>query len=233
MLESEGKGVKRALGRRAIAGCKLPGVSDEPVRRVIRIPRPSPEPSARESLPELRRTLGGRVRAARVQRGLSTRALAAATSLSPGFVSQLENGHVMPSVGTLVAIAAELEIKMGDLFATGPVAHGVLRREERVTYEANPGVHDEVISLDPSERLEVLIGTIAPGAGSGDELFSHGADTEFVLVQRGSIDILLGDETVTLREGDALTFAGDVPHGYVNRSDEPVEVVWVMTPAAY
>jgi transcriptional regulator with XRE-family HTH domain len=232
MLGSQSSHVKRRAGLQTIAVCKLSLVPDDPTRRVVRVHRPSAEPAG-ESLPELRRTLGGRVRAARTQRGLSTRALAAATSLSPGFVSQLENGHVMPSVGTLVAIATALEIRVADLFATAPVAHGVLRRAERVAYEANPGVRDEVISLDPSERLEVVIGTIAPGASSGDELYSHGADTEFVLVQRGTIDILLGDETVTLAEGDAVTFAGDVPHGYVNRSDEPVEVVWVMTPATY
>ena len=215
-----------------ISSCKLPDVSEEPTRRVVRIRRPAPE-AAPESLPELRRTLGGRVRARREQLQLSTRALASAASVSPGFVSQLENGHVMPSVGTLVAIAAALDIHVGDLFAAAPAAHGVLRREDRVAFEANPGVSDEVVSLDPTDRLEVVVGTIAAGASSGDELYSHGADTEFVLVQRGTLDIFLGDETVTLREGDAVTFSGDTPHGYVNRSDEPAVVVWVMTPAAY
>jgi len=197
------------------------------------VPAPTAAPELTESLPELRRSLGARVRAVRAERGLSTRALAAATGVSPGFVSQLENGHVMPSVGTLVAFARELGIHVGDLFDVPTPAHGVVRHADRVSYEANPGVVDEVVSLDGSERLEVVIGHIAPGAGSGDELYTHGADVEVVLVTRGSIDVFLGDETVTLRAGDALTFAGDVPHGYANRSDQPCELVWVMTPATY
>src|SRR5690348_2466495 len=229
---SAGMGCQAGASTGVISGCKLRRVAEEPTRRVVRIRRPTPETGA-ESLPELRRTLGGRVRARREQLQLSTRGLAAAANVSPGFVSQLENGHVMPSVGTLVAIAAALEIHVGDLFAAAPAAHGVLRRDERVAFEANPGVSDEVVSLDPTDRLEVVVGTIAPGASSGDELYSHGADTEFVLLQRGTLDIFLGDETVTLREGDAVTFAGDTPHGYVNRSDEPAVVVWVMTPATY
>ncbi len=207
---------------------------DRPRPRVTRQPQPDATPSVRESLPELRSRLGARVRAARLERGISTRALAAATGLSAGFVSQLENGHVMPSVGSLVAVAQKLGIHVGDLFATTPpAAHGVLRLADRVAYLANPGVRDEVVSLDPTERLEVVIGVIQPGAGSGDELYTHGADVELVLVLRGAIDVFLGEETVSLGPGDALTFAGDVPHGYLNRGPDEVELVWVMTPATY
>ena len=137
------------------------------------------------------------------------------------------------SVATLVAIAGHLGVRVGDLFDATPAEGALLRREDRKSYEANPGVRDEVVSVDPNDRLEVVVGYIEPGAGSGDDLFTHGADTECVLVIRGELDVFLDQETYTLRSGDALTFSGDVPHGYRNRSDELAEVVWTMTPASY
>jgi quercetin dioxygenase-like cupin family protein len=139
----------------------------------------------------------------------------------------------MPSVATLIALASRLNIKVGDLFEASPTAHGVLKAQERVAYEANPGVTDVILSLDGSDKLEVILGYIAPGAGSGEELYEHGADTEFVLVMKGEIEVQLGAEAVVLEEGDALTFSGDVKHGYLNRTSEPVELLWVMTPATY
>jgi transcriptional regulator with XRE-family HTH domain len=193
----------------------------------------SPPAAATPSLPELRTELGRSLRAARLERGLSTRALAAAIGVTSGFVSQVENGRVMPSVATLVAIAGHLGVRVGDLFDATPVAHGLLRREDRKTYEANAGVRDEVVSVDPTERLEVVVGYIEPGAGSGEELFTHSADTECVLVIHGTLDVFLDQETYSLRDGDALTFSGDVPHGYRNTGDAVAEVVWTMTPATY
>jgi quercetin dioxygenase-like cupin family protein len=111
--------------------------------------------------------------------------------------------------------------------------HSVVRAGERRTFEANPGVFDQVISADPSQRLEVLVARIEPGASSGEELYTHGAEVEFVLVTSGELDLRLRDETIHLGEGDAATISGDVPHGYVNRSDAPAHVVWAMTPATY
>jgi transcriptional regulator with XRE-family HTH domain len=184
-------------------------------------------------LQELRSNLGARVRGARAERGLSMRALANATGVSSGFISQLENGRVMPSVATLVAISGHLGLKIGDLFDATPAAQVLLRKQERKTYEPHPGIRDEVVSVDPRQALEVIVGYIEPGSGTGPELFSHGADTECVLVIGGTLDVFVDRETYTLRAGDALTFSGDLPHGYRNPGDSTTEVVWTMTPATY
>jgi uncharacterized cupin superfamily protein len=93
-------------------------------------------------------------------------------------------------------------------------------------------LRDEVVSSDPSGQIEVIVAHVAPGGGT-DGAYTHGADIEMVLVVKGSILLTLGDNRVTLSEGDALTFSGNVPHGYTNTSAETAELVWVMTPAAF
>src|SRR3974377_2180150 len=60
--------------------------------------------------------LGSRLRSAREQKGLTVRGLARYVGVSPSLVSQIERSRVMPSVGTLYAIANELGLVVDDLF---------------------------------------------------------------------------------------------------------------------
>jgi uncharacterized cupin superfamily protein len=94
-------------------------------------------------------------------------------------------------------------------------------------------MRDEMLSQDPNEKLEVLIGYIAPGGGSGEEPYTHGAETEFILMLAGEIELTLGEERHRLSEGDAITFSGDVPHAFVNPGQTEARVIWVYSPVAY
>jgi transcriptional regulator with XRE-family HTH domain/quercetin dioxygenase-like cupin family protein len=60
--------------------------------------------------------IGERLREARVERGLTVRGLARAVDVSASLISQIETGKSSPSVGTLYAITAALEISLEDVF---------------------------------------------------------------------------------------------------------------------
>ena len=62
--------------------------------------------------------LGARLRVARRQAGLSLRELARQLSVSPSFLSQMENGKSQPSVATLYSIAQVLGVSIDELFHT-------------------------------------------------------------------------------------------------------------------
>src|SRR5689334_15006388 len=85
-------------------------------------------------LESARALIGRRIAALRKERGLSVRALAEAAGVTGGFISQTENGHTTPSVGTLIAIASALNARVGDFFE--PLDHSgeVLHRGERTIY---------------------------------------------------------------------------------------------------
>jgi transcriptional regulator with XRE-family HTH domain len=61
-------------------------------------------------------TLGGRLREVRLRSGLSLRAVARQLSVSPSFVSQLENDRSRPSVATLYSLAQLFNVSMDELF---------------------------------------------------------------------------------------------------------------------
>ena len=61
--------------------------------------------------------IGPRIRARRLELGMSMRELARRLGVSPSFVSRLENGRCPPSVGTLRALTSELGISASDLLS--------------------------------------------------------------------------------------------------------------------
>ena len=60
--------------------------------------------------------LGARLRQVRLRSGLSLREVARQLSVSPSFVSQLENGKSQPSVATLYSLTQLLAISIDELF---------------------------------------------------------------------------------------------------------------------
>jgi len=196
---------------------------------------PPPENEAEiAELDEVKSSLGRRIKDLRNERGMSARVLAEASGVTGGFLSQVENGKVMPSVGTLIRLATALGTRVGELFNQVEPGGRVIRANDRPAYPlTEQGVNDALISSDPSGEVEVLHSTIEPGAGTGDELYTHGTRVEIVYVESGEIHIRLEGEEIPLGAGDSITFAGDTPHGATNRGNQPAVLIWVAAPARY
>ena len=71
---------------------------------------PSARATRRNAESESVTRLGAKLKAARERNGVSVRGLARSVDVSPSLISQIENGLVMPSVGTLHAMVSELGI---------------------------------------------------------------------------------------------------------------------------
>src|SRR3954468_14840244 len=105
--------------------------------------------------------LGLRLREGRERKGFTVRGLARYVGVSPSLVSQLERGKVMPSVGTLYAIANQLELVVDDLFrdagdprsertrGTADAADPVQRAHNRNTIRLADGVRWERLTPRP------------------------------------------------------------------------------------
>ncbi|TQS43400.1 helix-turn-helix domain-containing protein [Cryptosporangium phraense] len=104
----------------------------------------------------------GLLRAARKNRGLSLRELARRVGVSASLLSQIENGHSDPSVSTLYALVAELELSLDSLLepseaaadragVTAATAAAATGTEAAVAVEATPdGASGPIIR--PRER---------------------------------------------------------------------------------
>ncbi len=178
--------------------------------------------------------LGARIRTLRKARRLTLRDVSERAGVTESFLSQVEREVTSPSIATVQRIARALDLSIAQLFADEPEAGRVVRREarRRIAYPGLKAV-DEFLTSNMAGRLQVILSTIEPGGGTGDEPYTHDSDEEVVVVLSGVLDLWVSDEHYVLREGDAITFPSRLPHWNMNRSDAPVSVLFCVTPPSF
>ncbi len=176
--------------------------------------------------------IGQQIRQLRLRRHVSVRAFAVQTGFSPSFISQLENGQVSPSLGSLQKIADALGVTLGEFFATSQSGEEALivRPADRRRLDSTwTDAHLEALGpMSRSRKLEPVLVIFGPGGKSGKHSHSHSLD-EFAFVVKGRVTLTLGDEDCELVPGDAVTLPAQAPHRWENRSDEVVEILMVSS----
>jgi transcriptional regulator with XRE-family HTH domain len=178
--------------------------------------------------------LGARIRALRQARQLTLRVVADRAGVTESFLSQVERDVTSPSIATVRRIARALDLSIAQLFAEEPATGRVVRREarRRVAYPGLKAV-DEFLTSNMAGRLQVIMSTIEPGGGTGEEPYTHDSDEEVVVILSGVLDLWVGDEHYVLREGDAITYPSRQPHWNMNRGETPVTVLFCVTPPSF
>jgi transcriptional regulator with XRE-family HTH domain len=178
--------------------------------------------------------LGPRIRSLRQARNVTLRELAQRAGVTESFLSQVEREVTSPSIASVQRIARGLDLAIAELF-TEEAPHGrVVRRGERRRI-AYPGLRaiDEFLTSDMTARLQVILSTIEPGGGTGEEPYAHESDEEVVIVLSGQLELWVADEHHLLEEGDSIAYSSRLPHRNVNRSDQPALVLFCLTPPSF
>jgi transcriptional regulator with XRE-family HTH domain len=178
--------------------------------------------------------LGARIRALRLARGETLRKLAAQAGVTESFLSQVERGVASPSIASVQRIARSLGTSIAELFATDDRAGIIVRADDRrrVVYQGL-GAVDEFLTRATDGRLQVIMSTIQPGGGTGDEAYTHDSDEEVVVVLEGVLDLWVGQEHYRLETGDAVTHSSRVPHRNTNPGPGVARVLFCITPPSF
>jgi len=174
--------------------------------------------------------LGARIRAVRSRRQLTVAQLANLAQVSRSLISQVERGLAAPSIDTLRRIASALEIPVFSLFLDGVDSQTVVRADQRrtVTYPGSR-VTREILSPGSHGRMVLLWVTFPPGEQSGPHPVHH-AGEECVVVIRGTLDVVIGEQSVRLTCGDSMTFDSELPHVFQNSTREMTEIIVAISP---
>jgi transcriptional regulator with XRE-family HTH domain len=192
------------------------------------MPRATPLASTAE-VPKI----GARIRALRRERGLTMEQVAAATSLTKGFISQLERDRTQPSLSSIARICNALGVRLSHVFEREP-APALVRKDERPEIDTYFPTSNYLLSSRDERRLQAIESVVAPSAGAGNELYTLPGDVEFVYVLEGSLELRVGDETHVLDAGDAITYELSKPHTWRNPSaSKTLRVLWIAVPNPY
>jgi transcriptional regulator with XRE-family HTH domain len=151
--------------------------------------------------------IGHHVRRLRRRAGLTTRALGRKTGFSASFISQLENGRVSPSIGSMQKVAAALGVSLGEFFsAAGEGASGTIVRAVERTRFTSDWSSAALESAGAGRRLEATLIYLLPGGRSGKHPYGHDTAEDYAFVLKGPVRLVLGPAGHVLRTGDAVCF---------------------------
>ena len=168
----------------------------------------------------LEMAIGHEVRAYRKKLGITVTDLAAATGISLGMLSKIENGNISPSLTTLQSLSRALGVPLTAFF----------RRYEEprnaVFVKAGQGVELERRGTRAGHQYNLLghIDNNSSGVIVEPYLITLTADSdvfptfqhegmEFLYMLEGEVVYRHGDQLYPMQPGDSLFFDADAPHG--------------------
>lgn len=174
--------------------------------------------------------VGERLRATRLRRRMTLKAVSQQAGLSESFLSQLERGRVNASVGSLQRIAVVLGTTLAEVFGSGESGDvQVVRKSERPRLEFGVLGHKLLLTPTPTplRNLEVFVGSFDVGGSTGDP-YSHGDNDEMFVVLDGRFRVSVGAESYVLETGDCLNYRSSLSHRADNVGDDVGRAMWII-----
>ncbi|MDX8538113.1 XRE family transcriptional regulator [Mesorhizobium sp. M4B.F.Ca.ET.215.01.1.1] len=181
------------------------------------------------------RLLAGDIRALRKARGLTLAEIGLKLGRSVGWVSQVERGLSVPSLGDLRAFAELFGVPLSLFFGhdvPSEKERGVVVRagSRRSLGTSESGLVEELLSPDLGGSFEMLRSVFAPGAELKTEARRPTEEAGYVV--SGVFEIEIAGVWHRLGEGDSFRFEGK-PFRWRNPGAEPAVVIWVVSPPVY
>jgi transcriptional regulator with XRE-family HTH domain len=166
---------------------------------------------------------------------ISLNKLAEHTKLSKALLSRVENCKVSPTIKTLHKIAKGLGVPLSaflDEDHLPPAPISIVKKGERKKVVSprrayGPYKYFALSSLSPPKIMEPFSVMLYADSRKSPELVGH-VEEEIIIVISGSIKFTFGGEEYILHPGDALHFAGEIPHKAAVVGKSVAEVVSII-----
>jgi transcriptional regulator with XRE-family HTH domain len=180
--------------------------------------------------------IGERLKTLRRAQGLTLAQVAARTGISVGTLSQTERGQVSPTIRTIFAVSAVLNVAPAWVIdpdsspALDPDGPYVVRARRRRPVLSADGVRKDLASPAGLTRYKAFLVTIAPGASSGDGPYTHDGE-EIAIVLAGQLRLEVAGATHDLGPGDSFAFPSAREHRFGNPGATETTVFWINSAA--
>jgi transcriptional regulator with XRE-family HTH domain len=170
---------------------------------------------------DLKLTILERMKMIRSNKHLSLDQAAEITGISKAMLSQIERGQSIPTITTLWKIATGYKVPLTyfleeekanytliDIFETKPIYENNKKMRTYTLFPYNPAQNFEMLYIEFDkdcihESLKHIDGV-----------------EEYIFVLTGSLELCLGQEKIKISEKQCFRFKADVPHRYVNLSQD-------------
>lgn len=176
-------------------------------------------------------SIGPKIRELRDMRGLSLQQLSDRSDVSPAAIHKVEQGNMVPTITTLLKLAAALDRPVSYFVDEEEAAPSTVvftpASERRSVYTSHVGIELEGISGPYGQYFVAsAIAELEPGASSGDKPLRHPGE-ELIYMLSGTMEVDVGERTIRLNVGDSVHFRTDREHRWRNPTKRPAKAVWM------
>lgn len=174
---------------------------------------------------ELNLKIGDRLKEIRIRRQMSLENVAELTGVSKPMLGQIERGQSTPTINTLWKIATGLKVPLSSFCRQNETQYRLaFPDDENVITEENGQMRAfPLFPYDPIRNVEIFYIEFDAGVRHSSERHTDGVE-EYVTVIHGTLEMVIGQERVILKERQSIRFRADVPHSYNNCSKDQCSV---------
>jgi quercetin dioxygenase-like cupin family protein/DNA-binding XRE family transcriptional regulator len=172
--------------------------------------------------------IGSKLRQLRRQKNLSLQQLADRSDVSPAAIHKIERNGMVPTVATLMKLAAALNRPVSYFVEETPSEPCVVvpAGQRRRVFTSKSGLDLQGISGPYGPFFMAgAVATMEPGAASGPRAMEHPGE-ELVFMLEGTIRFVIDGEEHCVGPGDALHWRTDRPHSWSNPTSQPARCLW-------
>lgn len=186
--------------------------------------------------------VGFEIRQIRKAKGMTLKELSAASGISLSHLSAIERGASSPSMDVLAALTETLGVSPEWLFTRrpgkGPLEQAYIvrsqnRRNLNLLYGQNAdelGYRDSLLSSSIGDNFYMGLAVYAPYSDTPANILQKHEGEQHGFVLEGELELSLGEETITMKEGDSYSFPANIPHHAFNKTDKVCKLVWAVAP---
>jgi XRE family transcriptional regulator, regulator of sulfur utilization len=168
---------------------------------------------------EIVRYLAKNLASLRSARGWSQPQFSKISGLPRSTITQLESGDSNPSLKTLLALAAALQVPLEELLAPPETKYKHVLATDIPIVKQKQGVTLYGLLPDPISGMEMSRMEFAPRSRHPGVPHLPGTREYFTCIQ-GTVHVTVGSRIHAIATGDVLAFAGSQPHAYHNEGKE-------------
>jgi transcriptional regulator with XRE-family HTH domain len=180
--------------------------------------------------------VGKTIKKLRSKRELTLEEVAEESGCTPGFLSQLENNKVAPSITTLYSIAETLGVNITDFLPDiiTPAKISYHDNREDFHFEGSAINYSLLSTKFPHGAIGSFLLTILPfdQALPTDEARAHLSE-EFIYILDGVLRLWIDDSFYDLYSGDSIYFKSTTKHRLENRGNQPAVAISFITPSIF
>ena len=169
--------------------------------------------------------VGRKIRERRKELKLTLQELAERTTLSVGFLSQVERNQATPSLSSVINIVQALGLSVDDLVRAPAGAGNVTRARDRDEFhiDGSDVTYARLSASFEDHRFNAVEVNLPPGYEA--ESLIHDGE-EFIYVLEGEISMSLDGVEHHLGPGDTIHFPSSIRHRWHNCTKRPARLIW-------